>query len=328
MEVLNLVFFGSDNFAVPSLKALIVNGYKICCVVTQPDRRKGRGLHWVGTPVREAASKAGLKFYQPANINTDETIKFLKSLKPGLCIVVAYGRILSSEILAIPQFFYLNLHASLLPRYRGAAPINWAIINGEETSGVTIIKMARKMDAGPIIAHSSVDINGDDNAISVEEKLSKTGAELLINTLKDIEKNKYGLMPQDEKKATFARKLKKEDGLINWEKPALEIHNLVRGCVPWPSTFTYYKGKLLKIYKTEIEEALTPPLRAGAGLRCQGAKVPGEILKLSGEGITVGTAEGNLIIKELQIEGKRVMRAEEFIAGHRIYVGELLGDKK
>jgi len=311
---MNIVFFGSSQFAVPALKALIKSGHKIPCVVTQPDRKKGRGLHLSTTEVKMVAEDASLKIYQPANINSPEAVNYLKSLLPDLFVVVAYGQILSQEVLDIPKIFSINIHASLLPKYRGAAPINRAIIRGEKNTGITIIKLVKEMDAGPIILQKSIDIEELDTAFNLEEKLAKMGAGLLPETLKAIENNKYELKAQDERGVSLAPKLKKEDARIDWEKPAREIYNLIRGCFLKPGAFTYYQGRLLKIYKAET----SPCVHSIAG-------APGEIAQVSKDGLVVVTGEGNLTIKELQIEGKRRMTVEDFIAGHKIKIGERLG---
>jgi methionyl-tRNA formyltransferase len=311
---MNIVFFGSSNFAVPSLKALLAMPHKITCVVTQPDRLKGRGLHLGGTAVKTTALEAGLKIYQPKVINAKEAIEFLRGLSADLFIVVSYGQILSQEMLDLPAVFAINIHASLLPKYRGAAPINWAIINGEKITGVTIMKMAKKMDAGPIIMQKSIDIAEDDTAITLADKLSHLGAQLLGDSLNALMNNSYKLIPQEKNKVSFAPKLKKEDGLIGWDNPAKDIHNLIRGCLVWPSAFTYYNGKLLKILKSRI-----------ATERFPGKPAAGKIIEVSKAGIAVAAGMGSLIIEELQIEGKRVMEAEEFIAGHKIRAGEVLG---
>lgn len=312
---MNIIFFGSSQFAVPSLKALLETGRNISCVVTQPDRKKGRGLHLEGTPVKSCAESAGLKVYQPQKINTNESVRFLKDFKADLFIVIAYGQILSQEVLSIPKIFAINAHASLLPEYRGAAPINWVLINGEVHTGVTIMKMVEKMDAGPIISKARADILETDTAQTLEEKLSYISAELLMETLGLIGQNNFEFIPQDENKATFAPRLKKEDGLIDWEDSAEKINNLIRGCLPWPGAFTYFKGKLMKVYRANTAQHVF-------------SAHPGEIIGISKEGIAVATGKGSLSIEELQIEGKRRVKAEEFIAGHKISVGDRLGGKK
>jgi len=314
---MNIVFFGSDNFAAPSLKALLTSAHKISCVVTQPDRKKGRAFHLQATPIKRSAYTSGIEIYQPEAANAGESIEFLKTLSPDLFIVIAYGQILSQEILSIPKIFAINVHASNLPKYRGAAPINWAIINGERITGITIIKMTQELDAGPIILQETAEIRDEDTVITLEEKLSKKAAQLLIDSLKSIEDKTYNLTEQDEDKVSSAPKLKKEDGLINWERSAQDINNLIRGCLGWPGTFTYYNGKLLKIYKAKISSQV----------RQFPSSSSGQILNVSKEGIVVVTGKDNLTIEELQIEGKKRMKVEEFIAGHKIIVGERF-DKK
>lgn len=314
---MNIVFFGSSHFAVPSLEALIKSGHKILCVVTQPDRKRGRGLHLEGTSVKQVASQMGLKTYQPLDIHSAAATTFLKAFPADLFIIISYGQILSQEILDIPKLFAINAHASLLPQYRGAAPINWALINGEKTTGVTIMKMERKMDAGPIIAQETVDIEDQDTAVALENKLSKTAEKLLIDTLAKISAGQYDLTPQDEAKASLAPKLKKEDGLIDWHEPASKNRNLIRGCLDWPGAFTHHKGKLLKIFKSSVVRL--PEVVA--------SRVPGQIVKISKQGIVVATGEGDLLIEALQIQGKKVMTASQFLAGHKISPQDMLEKK-
>jgi methionyl-tRNA formyltransferase len=312
---MNIVFFGSSHFAVQSLKALLNSGHKISCVVTQPDKKKGPGLSLGATAIKIVAQDSHLKIYQPERINTSQALSLLKELNPDLFVVIAYGQILSQEILDIPKILSINVHGSILPKYRGAAPINWAIINGEKTTGITIIKMIKEMDAGPIILQKMVDIADDDTAITLEDKLSGLATQLLLTSLQSIEDNNYKLIPQAKDNVSFAPKLKKEDGRINWSKPACDIYNLIRGCFPWPGAFTYHNNKLLKIYKAQV----CPTSRLSASLQ------PGEIIDVSKEGIIVITGKDNLIIKELQIEGKRRMKVEELILGYKISVGKPLG---
>jgi methionyl-tRNA formyltransferase len=314
---MNIVFFGSSKFAAFSLKEVVASRHRVVCVVTQPDKQKGRGLHFAGTVIKSIASQAGINIYQPSNVNALDTAKLLKDLNPDLSVVIAYGQILSQEILDIPKIFSINVHASLLPNYRGAAPINWAIIKGEKKTGITIIKMTDQMDAGQILFQKETDINDFDTAITLEDKLSALAAESLLTALSSIEDNNYNLQPQDERNVSFAPKLKKEDGRIDWSQPAQEILNLIRGCINWPGAFTYYNDKLLKIYKARVlpyERSLDSPL-------------PGSIMDVSKEGITVVTGKDRIIIEELQIEGKRIMSAKDFIAGHKISIAQTF-DKK
>lgn len=312
---MKLIFFGSSSFGLPSLKSLLRADHNISCVVTQPDRKKGRGLRIAQTEIKLFSQSAGLTVYQPEKVNAPEAAGFLKKYGPDLFVVMAYGQILSQELLDIPRIMPLNVHASLLPLYRGASPINRAIINGETETGVTVIKMSANMDAGPVILQKKTSIGNEDTAVTLENKLSSLSAQALLEALDLIANNNYVLAPQDESKATFAPKLKKEDGLIDWNKRAADIYNLVRGCLGWPNAYTYYNGKLLKIYKAKV-----------TGL--SGQRSAGEITDISKEGITVATQEGGLTIEELQIEGKRRMKAEEFILGYKIHCGGVFGKKK
>lgn len=307
---MKIIFFGSSNFALPSLRALISNKQDICCVVTQPDRKKGRGMHIEGTAVKSVAQSAGLSIYQPEDVNSPESVKYLRKLNADLFIIISYGQILSQQLLDIPKIFPINAHASLLPKYRGAAPMNWTLINGERSTGVTIIKVIKKMDAGPVIMQKEIDTQDDETVVSLEEKLSKLASEAVIESAKMIKENKYRLWQQDEERVTLAPKLKKSDGLINWERPAAEISNLIKGCVVWPGAFTHYRGKLLKIYRAAVFQL---PAKAN----------PGEIARADKHGITVACGKDCLVIQELQIEGKRKMSVDEFIAGHRICAGEI-----
>ena len=311
---MNIVFFGSSQFAVPSLEVLIKNGYQISCVVTQPDRQKGRGLVLTPTAIKKNAQGYNLKIYQPERINSEEAIIFLKNLNSDLFVVISYGQILSQGILDIPRIFSVNVHASVLPGYRGAAPINWAIINQEKTTGITIMQITQEMDAGPIILQKKIEIKDDDTSPTLENKLSLLGADLLVESLRRIKNNDYKLEPQDDSRVTLAPKLKKQDGLIDWAKDARSISGLIRGCLNWPGAFTHYRNKLLKIYKAKI--ILKSDYSA--------VPKPGEIIQVSREGVRVAAGEDSLLIEELQIEGKKIMKAEEFIAGYKIKVGEIL----
>ena len=313
---MRIVFLGSSEFALPSLKALIDGNYDLSLVVTQPDRKKGRGLALQATAVKKFGQERGFKLYQPLQINTPEAVRFLEGFDADLFIVLSYGQILSREVLEIPKVFAINAHASQLPRYRGAAPVNWAIIKGEVSTGVTIMKLDEKMDTGPILMQKELAILPDENALELEERLAVLASELLVKSIKSIENNNFNLKMQDDSLASLAPKLKKEDGIIDWKKSANDIHNLIRGCRDWPSAFFCFKGKLLKIFKVSVVSL------------SESKSKPGEILDVSPEGITIAAGEGGIVIKELQIEGKRKMTAKEFISGHRISIGEILEHKK
>lgn len=314
---MKIIFFGSSHFAVPALEALIKSIDEVCCVVTQPDKKRGRHLHLGWTDVKVAAKEAGLEVFQTENINSFAAQEYLTRYHADLFVIIAYGQILSQAILDIPKVFALNLHASLLPKYRGAAPINWAIMAGEETTGLTIIQVTRKMDSGPMLIQKKVAIDKGDDSITLEDKLRRLGADLLLEALSEIKNNTYKLTTQDEKKVVFAPKLKKDDGYIDWARPAAEICNLVRGSLPWPGAFTYYKGKLLKIYKVRCLEDFKP----------QGVFRYTEVAEVMKDEIIVLTGKGALAIEELQPEGARRLSAKEFIIGHKIKRGDVFGKK-
>jgi len=313
---MRIVFFGSAHFAVPALEVLIKNKHEIVCVVTQPDKQKGRHLQLSATDVKSTASAAKLKIFQPENINSKESVKFLKNLEADLFIVVAYGQILSQEVLDTPKLMPINIHASLLPRYRGAAPINWAIINGDKLSGVTIMYVTRKMDCGPIMLQKEIKIEDKDTSVSLEEKLSQAGAQLLIEALTLIDQRDYRLIDQDEEKVVLAPKMTKEIGLIDWNTPATDIHNQIRGVLPWPGAFTSYRKKLLKIFQADVL-----PIFPNHKPVC------GEVVRADKHGIVVACARGFLEVKELQLEAGKRMSAQNFIIGHKLTLGEILGKK-
>ncbi|MFH1397087.1 MAG: methionyl-tRNA formyltransferase [Candidatus Omnitrophota bacterium] len=311
---MRIVFFGSSQFAVPALEALLRAGHEISCVITQPDKKQGRGMRLAPTPIKKIAISSKLKIYQPSEINTPETIKLLKNLNPDLFVVIAYGQFLAEEILNIPRILPINLHASILPKYRGAAPINWAIINAEKKTGNSIIKMVKKMDAGPILFQEETKIADNETVISLEERLSHMGVALLLISIDAIASGIYNLLAQNESKVTFAPRLKKSDGLIDWGKPAQDIYNLIRGCLEWPGAFTYYKGKILKVFQAQV-------------IRTLNKHTPGELVNVSSKGLSLGTGKGILLVKELQIEGKRRMSAQEFLIGYKPSIGDILGKK-
>ncbi len=312
---MRIIFFGTSNLAVTALKRLLLSKHKILAVVTAPDRRKGRGQRMGVSLVKLFAQKQkrGLTLFQPVDLRDAEFIQALRSKSADLFVVCAYGKILTKNILQIPKDFAINLHASLLPKYRGAAPINWAVIKGEKETGATVFKMDEYMDRGEIILQQKIDIFPLDTTISLTEKLSKIGAEALLKAIDLIEQKSAAFIPQDETQASVAPKLKKEDGVIDWEAGAYEIHNRIRGLQPWPSAFTYFGNKLLKIWH-------------GLVINSSKDAEAGKIVDVdSKRGILVQTGQDMLLITALQLEGKKKMSAAEFILGHRIKVGERLG---
>jgi len=314
---MKIAFLGSAHFAVPALEALIKSKYELVCVVTQPDKHKGRHLQLAATDIKSTALLAKLRIFQPENINSKESVKFLKSLDADFFVIAAYGQILSQEVLDIPAVMPVNIHASLLPRYRGAAPINWAIINGDKKTGVTIIFVTLKMDSGPVIMQKEIKIEDKDTAASLEEKLSKCGAGLLMEALAVIDSRNYRLTEQDEDKVVYAPKLKKETGLIDWNNPAVDIHNQIRGVIPWPGAFTSYRKKLLKIFQAQVLP-IFPSHKP----------FPGEVIRADKQGIVVACSRGFLEIKELQMEAGKRMTARNFVIGHKLSAGEILGRGK
>ncbi len=310
---MRIIFFGSDIFAVPALERLINSNHEVSLVVTQTDKRKGRHLHFGFSAVKEFALKYHLEIIQPLMLTNADFVKRLKDSGADLFVVAAYGKIIPKEILDIPQVFSINIHGSLLPKYRGAAPINRALINGDKEAGVTIIKMNEFMDAGEVISQESIEISSQETAISLRERLSFLGAELLIKTIDSIKTNNFTLTQQDETRVTLAPKLKKSDGLIKWQEESLIIYNQVRGLLPWPGSFTYFRGKILKIFATEIL-----PLKEKSSL-------PGEVEQILPDALVVATGSGSLKITSLQLESGKKLSAREFVLGHQIKVGERLG---
>ena len=312
---MKIVFFGSSHFAVPALEALLKSKHEVVCVVTQPDKKKGRHLLVSGTDVKSTAVAANLKIFQPENIKSKESVSFLKNLDADLFVIVAYGQIFSQEVLDIPRIMPINIHASLLPRYRGAAPINWAIINGDKKSGVTVMFVTLKMDSGPVIAQKEVKIEDKDTAVILEEKLRNCGAELLVDTLKIIDNRNYCLVEQDEDKVILAPKLKKENGLIDWSASAVDICNQIKGLLPWPAANTYYRGKMLKIFQSDVLP-LFPNHKP----------VYGEVVRADKYGVIVACGRGFLAVKELQLEAGKRISSGSFVIGHKLIAGEILGE--
>lgn len=312
---MNIVFFGTSGFAIPSLREISNSRHKILALVTQPDRKRGRNLKLEPPPTKILAQTHSVPVYQPQNASGPESVNYLRNLKPDLFVVASFGQILKKEILAIPKLYSINLHASILPRYRGAAPTNWAVINGDETTGVTVIRMTEGMDEGDMILRKEAAIDKEDTNITLNEKLSEIGAGLLLEAMDLIEAGKAHFEKQDSGKATPAPKLKKRDGLIDWSEPAAKVHDRVRGLLPWPGAHTYYDGKIMKILKTEV-------LDSPAGQNVKNGEIV-DIVK--NRGIIVHTGAGNLIIKHLQIEGKKILDADSFVRGRRISKGYIFG---
>lgn len=310
---MKIIFFGTAEFACPILERLVKEGHKIS-VVTQSDKPKGRHLLVKSPPVKILAQQLNLDVLQPNNLNDTAFIEQLKNINADVFVVVSFGKILKKCILELPKKMCINIHASLLPKYRGAAPINWAIANGEKETGITIIKMNEAMDAGEIIGQEKIGISQEDNAVTISSKLSILGAQCLIKVLKLLEANNFVLVPQDNKQASYAPKIKKSDGLINWEEPAGKIYNKMRAFLPWPGSFTYWDKKLLKIIAAKVI-----PLEKDISNK------PAVILNASREGILAAAGKDGFLIQELQLAGKQSMKAAEFLSGYKIHRGQKLG---
>jgi len=311
---MKIVFFGSDDFAAVNLKALLTEGYSVVACVTQPDKPKGRHLKVVPNEVKEEALKNKIPVLQPVTLKITEIVEQLKKFEADLFVVVAYGKILPPEIIRIPETFCINVHASLLPKYRGAAPINWAIMNGDKVTGVTIMKLNEKLDAGDVLSQKEEEIFDSDTSVSLRSRLASLGAELLLKTIDTIEKKTFAVMKQNEKDVSIAPKLTKEMGLIDFEKQSAEqIHNLVRGLLPWPGAYTYFGGKILKILESHVGDA-----NPASGK-------PSEVLAIEKEGICVQTVKGVIILRRVQPESGKPMEIKSFLAGHPMKSGIRLG---
>jgi methionyl-tRNA formyltransferase len=309
---MKIVFMGTPEFSIPSLEVLLKNGYEICAVVTAPDEPKGRGYKLSPPPVKVFALQNNLKVLQPQNLKDPNFINELKKLSPDLIVVVAF-RILPKEVFSIPPLGTINVHASLLPKYRGAAPINWAIINGEKETGVTTFFIDEKVDAGNIILQKKIEIGQDETAGELHDKLAKLGAEALLETVKIIQTGKVQTIKQDETLATPAPKIKKEMCQINWyEMKAEQVHNFVRGLSPNPGAFTFLKGKILKIYRTKLVEKISEATTLK----------PGQII-IDGDSLFAVCSDLKPVkIIEVQIEGKKKLKSEEFLRGHKLKTGD------
>lgn len=302
---MRVVFFGTPEFAVLPLRALINSGHEVLAVVTQPDRQRGRGRRIMPCPVKLEAQRHGIRILQPDKVKELGFADTLKLLNPSIIVVAAYGQILPPEILNLPEFGCVNIHASLLPKYRGAAPINWAIINGETKTGVTIMLMDEGMDTGLILLQEEVEIYPEDTAGSLSQRLSRIGAEILPRALEGLRQGSLKPVPQTGE-PSYAPLLKKSDGLIQWSKPARDLFNLIRGVNPWPGAYSFLEDERIKILRALVVE---------------GEGEAGVIKKVSKDELLVGTGKDLLSILEVQPSGKPVMSIKAFIQGRRIREG-------
>jgi len=305
---MKIIFMGTPDFAVGTLKALIESEHEVCAVVTQPDKQKGRGKVLQATPVKEIAAEAGIPVYQPRRVKEPEFLQMLDEIRADVIVVVAFGQIIPKEMLNMKPYGCINVHASLLPKYRGAAPIQWAVIQGEKESGVTTMQMDEGLDTGDMLLQAVIPLEKKETGGSLYDKLKQEGAELLMQTLEGLQNGSIMARKQGETTTEYAKMLKKEMGLIDWNKDAIEIERLIRGLNPWPSAFTHFNGKTLKIWQADVMEGKT-------------GKQPGTIMGIFKDSIQVQTGNGVLSLRELQIEGKKRMDAGAFLRGYQIKEG-------
>jgi len=311
---MNLVFCGTPRFAVPTLEKLVAAGHSVPLVVTQPDRPRGRGLEMIASPVKEAALRLGIPVVQPAAIKSNEGFRDqLTAIGPDVIVVVGYGRIIPQWMIDLPRFGNLNLHASLLPKYRGAAPIQWTIACGETVTGVTTMRIDAGLDTGDILMQRELPIAPNDTAETLGPKLASIGADLMVETLRGLESGEVRPIPQDHSRASLAPILKKEDGRMDFSRSAEELSNRLRGFRPWPGAFTTFRGKILQVH--QAHPSVSPPA------------LPPGALAVSGTRLLLACAQGTALeLMEVQMEGKRRMTAQEFSNGYKPKTGERLGE--
>ncbi|MDD5013774.1 MAG: methionyl-tRNA formyltransferase [Atribacterota bacterium] len=318
--MLKIIFIGTADFGASTLERLAGNKENKVMVITQPDRPQGRGRKILPTPIKKVALDQGLEVFQPENINNEQSIKRMKEFDPDIILVIAYGQILSNHILNIPGIGCINIHGSLLPKYRGAAPINRAVINGEKEAGITFMFMNEKIDAGDIIFQEKIEILPDETYGELYYRLSTLSAENLTKLLEKIKSGKIERISQDIKKVTFARKMNKEEGKIDWSDKGEEVYNLMRGTTPYPGAFTYYKGKKLKITRARFLDAYQDGTNASS-------PKPGSVIKIEKDSILTSTGgKGIIRILKLIPAGSKELSAEQFVNGYKIKIGDRLGE--
>lgn len=312
---MRIVYMGTPDFAVAALEAIIAAGHQVVAVVTQPDKEKGRGKAISMSPVKECALKNNIEVFQPVKLrNNPEAVEQLRSYNADMFVVAAFGQILTEEVLNMPKYGCINIHASLLPAYRGAAPIQWAILDGLEETGVTIMQMDKGIDTGDILMQETLAIESTDTGESLFDKLSILGAKAIVRAIPLIEEGSLVPQKQDDSLSNYAKMLNKEMGKINWEDDAVKIERYVRGLNSWPSAFSFIKGKQLKIWKSEVADEVTP-----------GNDLTGTIVAVDKKSFSVACGTGVLRILEVQLEGKKRMDVDAFARGYEIKVGDRLG---
>ena len=306
---MRIIFMGTAPFACPTLRTLLASPHQIMAVVTQPDRPRGRGQHAAASAVKALALEHHLTILQPARLRPAAAVDALAALRPDVIVVVAYGNLLPPAVLALPPYGCINLHASLLPKYRGAAPVHWALIQGETVTGYTIMQMDEHLDTGPMLWREECAITPEDDALSLGERLAEAGAKGMLEVLAALACGTLTAQPQPEAGASSAPKLTRELGRLNWHQPAVTLHNLVRGLVPWPGATTAWRGTEVKIWRARVHA--TPP-----------ASPPGTITAVLPDGLAVACGAQQLLVQELQLANRRRMSAREFVQGYRVQLGD------
>nr|WP_314276992.1 methionyl-tRNA formyltransferase [uncultured Peptostreptococcus sp.] len=308
---MRIVFMGTPEIATPSLKRLISDGYYVCAVVTQPDRPKGRGKKLSFSPVKDLALNYGIEVLQPQKASQEDFLNRLYEIKPDLIVVIAFGQILKKDILDLPKYGCINVHVSLLPKYRGAAPINWAIINGESKTGITTMFMDEGLDTGDIIMAKEFDLDSEINAGQLHDIMMEEGAEILSQTIRAIEEGSASRTSQNGKESSYAPMMDRNLGHIDFNKPAIDVHNLVRGTVPWPGAWCNSSYGKIKVWKTNVGDK-------------DSKEKAGTILSVGKQGIEVACGKGTILIEEIQMPNKKRMPVSEYVKGNSIEVGKVL----
>ncbi|MCM1143805.1 MAG: methionyl-tRNA formyltransferase [Blautia sp.] len=311
---MKIVFMGTPDYAVGALRKIVEAGHQVAAVVTQPDKPKGRGKEMQMTPVKACALQYGLSVFQPVKIKTPEAVEKLQSYGADIFVVAAFGQILSEEILQMPKYGCINIHASLLPKYRGAGPIQWAILNGEKETGITIMQMDKGIDTGDILLQSVVPIDEKETGDSLHDKLADVGAELIVEALVRIEAGEVTPHKQKEEDSCYAKMLQKAMGKIDWQQETVQIERMVRGLNSWPSAYTSYLGKTLKIWESSV-----------SGDKAASNDAPGTITMVEKDAFYVRTGDGTLKITQVQLEGKKRMSVKDFLLGYSVKIGDMLG---
>lgn len=328
---LRIVFCGTPHFAVPALQHLIAQpDIRVEGVVTQPDRPRGRGNEISISPVKTAALTAGIEVFQPVKVRAPESLEYFERLAPDCVVIIAYGQIIPAKLIAIPRFGWINVHASLLPKYRGAAPLNWAIMNGEKVTGLTTMQIDPGLDTGPMLLRKELPIGPDETAPELSARLAQAGAPLIVETLRRVQAGEIAPEPQDNSQATFAPPLKKEDGLIDWNQAAAQIYNRIRGLQPWPGAYSLFRGKHCRIWgRTQtMQEILAANPDAAVTYKSLTKPLPGPppgSIHTSKLGVSVASSQGALWLEFVQVEGRKRVTAREFANGARLASGEKFG---